>query len=95
MVEYNKKLRNTKQDINKIDEMIDLCDIKTNLLSKKDYSNVDSLLSLKKDELNNYNNIHYFLSNLYNHLSLGINPFFSCPKPLFQQILVFFLTNIQ
>ena len=57
MVEYNKKLRNTKQDINKIDEMIDLCDIKTNLLSKKDYSNVDSLLSLKKDELNNYNNI--------------------------------------
>ena len=57
MLQYNEKYRNTKKEINKIDEKIDLCEIKSEILDKKEYNNIDNLLSLKENELDNFNNI--------------------------------------
>ena len=57
MLKYNEKLRNTKKEINKIDEMLDLCEINSEILDKNENKNIESLLSLKENELNNYNNI--------------------------------------
>ena len=58
MLQYNEKLRNTKKEINKINEMIDLIEIKSEILDKNENKNIDNLLSLKENELNNYNNIN-------------------------------------
>ena len=58
MIQYNEKLRNTKKEINKINEMIDLIEIKSEILDKNENKNIDNLLSLKENELNNYNNIN-------------------------------------
>ena len=57
MLKYNEKLRNTKKEINKIDELLDLCEINSEILDKNENKNIESLLSLKENELNNYNNI--------------------------------------
>ena len=58
MIQYNEKLRNTKKEINKINEMVDLIEIKSEILDKNENKNIDNLLSLKENELNNYNNIN-------------------------------------
>ena len=58
MIQYNEKLRNTKKEINKINEMIDLIEIKSEILDKNDNKNIDNFLSLKENELNNFNDIN-------------------------------------
>ena len=57
MLQYNEKLRNTKKEINKTDEMIDLCEIKSEFLNQNKNNNIDNILSIKENEVDNYNNI--------------------------------------
>ena len=57
MLQYNEKFRNTKKEINKIDEIIDIYEIKSEILEKR-YNNEKNLLSIKVNELNNFNNIY-------------------------------------
>ena len=57
MLQYNEKFRNTKKEINRTDEMIDLCEIKSEFLGENKSNSINNLLSLKENEIDNYNNI--------------------------------------
>ena len=54
MLQYNEKFRNTKKEINKIDEMIDICEIKSEILDKNKLNNEKNILSIKVNELDNF-----------------------------------------
>ena len=54
MVQYNEKFRNTKKEINKMDEMKDICEIKSEILDKNKLNNEKNILSMKINELNNF-----------------------------------------
>ena len=58
MLVYNEKFRNTKKEINKLDELIDIYDIKTDIIENNKYNSEKSLLSLKENELDNFNQIY-------------------------------------
>ena len=57
MLKYNENLRNTKKEINKLDEVNDIYEIKSELLDKNNNSDINNFLSLKENELENYNKI--------------------------------------
>ena len=57
MLQYNEKFRNTKKEINRTDEMIDLCEIKSEFLGENKNNSINNILSLKENEIDNYNNI--------------------------------------
>ena len=57
MLQYNEKLRNIKKEINKLDEMNDLCEIKSELLEQNKNNSINTFLSIKENELENYNNL--------------------------------------
>ena len=58
MLQYNEKFRNTKKEINHTDELIDLCEIKSEFLEEnKNNDNINNFFSLKENEMDNYNNI--------------------------------------
>ena len=57
MLQYNEKFRNAKKEINRTDEMIDLCEIKSEFLGENKNNSINNLLSLKENEIDNYNNI--------------------------------------
>ena len=57
MLQYNEKFRNTKKEINRTDELIDLCEIKSEFLGENKSNSINNLLSLKENEIDNYNNI--------------------------------------
>ena len=57
LLQYNEKYRNTKKEINKLDEIIDICEIKSEILNKNKYDNEKKLILVKESELNNFNEI--------------------------------------
>ena len=57
MLQYNEKYRNTKNEINKLDELIDICEIKTDIIETNKLNQEKKLLTIKKNELNNFNGI--------------------------------------
>ena len=46
------------EEINKLDELIDIYDIKTDIIENNKYNSEKSLLSLKENELDNFNQIY-------------------------------------
>ena len=57
MLQYNEKYRNTKKEINKLDEIIDICEIKTDIIETNKLNKEKKLLTIKENELNNFNGI--------------------------------------
>ena len=47
-----------EKEINKLDELIDIYDIKTDIIENNKYNSEKSLLSLKENELDNFNQIY-------------------------------------
>ena len=57
MLQYNEKYRNTKKEINKLEELIDICVIKSDIIDTNKFNKEKKLLTIKENELNNFNNI--------------------------------------
>ena len=54
MIQYNEKYRNTKKEINKLDEMNDICEINEDILNNNNKENSENIILAKKEELNNF-----------------------------------------
>ena len=54
MIQYNEKYRNTKKEINKLDEMNDICEINEEILNNNNKENSENIILAKKEELNNF-----------------------------------------
>ena len=59
LLQYNEKYRNTKKEINKLDEIIDICEIKSEITDINKFNKEKKLLTIKENELNNFNDICY------------------------------------
>ena len=57
MLQYNEKYLNTKKEINKLDELIDICEIKTDMININKSNKDKKLLIIKENELNNFTDI--------------------------------------
>ena len=59
LLQYNEKYRNTKKEINKLDELIDICEIKSEITDINKFNKEKKFLTMKENELNNFNDICY------------------------------------